>query len=428
MRKLQVRVLPPQYAAVVTFGSRKLSIAVGTYPLRTNDHMSLSVRQSSTAVALVVFACAALAACSELISTEPSIDHARAGSQRVMFQCTASRASLNVSCDSPSIPEGVRADIIGGQNVMVKLTSSNVSYDAGTQIFQFDLTVQNLLNETVGTPGGGIPDPEGIRVFFHTPPSVTSGTGSISVANADGIDAFTAAGQPYYRYPEILDKDEVSAAKAWQLSMPLTVNSFTFSLLLDMDWEPKLVINEVMANPNGTIEESTSEWLELYNAGSKPVDLENLVIADSAASGRRPYHVISSSVVVQPGGYVVLGNSTNTVSNQGVPVDYAYGSALQLANSLDAVKIARVVGMDTVTIDRIQYSNSAVSAKSGISRELTNPALDNSNMDGSNWADAAVTAVYGAGGRGTPTAQNSTLTPLAVGNRVVNARSSPPRR
>jgi hypothetical protein len=47
----------------------------------------------------------------------------------------------------------------------------------------------------------------------------------------------------------------------------------------------------------------------------------------------------------------------------------------------------------------------------GVSRELKNPALDNSNMDGSNWANALVTAVYGPGGRGTPKAQNSTYTP-----------------
>jgi len=40
-----------------------------------------------------------------------------------------------------------------------------------------------------------------------------------------------------------------------------------------------------------------------------------------------------------------------------------------------------------------------------------NPALDNANMDGSNWAAASVTAVYGAGGQGTPKAQNSAFTP-----------------
>ena len=116
-------------------------------------------------------------------------------------------------------------------------------------------------------------------------------------------------------------------------------------------------------------------------------------------------------MIIQPGAYAVLGNSTNTTLNGGAPVDYSYGGALALANSLDAVKIARVVGTDTVTIDRTQYANAGVSAQSGVSRELKNPALDNSNMDGSNWASASVTAVYGSGGRGTPKAQNSTYTP-----------------
>jgi len=75
------------------------------------------------------------------------------------------------------------------------------------------------------------------------------------------------------------------------------------------------------------------------------------------------------------------------------------------------VKIGRVYGNDTLTIDRTQYSQASVSAKDGVSRELKNPALDNSNMDGSNWGDASVTAVYGSGGRGTPKAQNSAYTP-----------------
>ncbi len=119
------------------------------------------------------------------------------------------------------------------------------------------------------------------------------------------------------------------------------------------------------------------------------MDLQDLVIADSAAAGRRPYHLITSSVPVPSGGYAVLGNTTNTTSNGGVPVDYAYGSALALANSLDAIKISRVYGTDTLTLDRAAYASAAISAQNGISRELINPSLDNSNIDGSNWADAS---------------------------------------
>lgn len=347
----------------------------------------------------------------EPIDTAP-LPVATSADLRVALDCVGSVQGGSVTCaPHAQAGDGLAAVIVGGQNTYVRLTSSNVGYDSGTEIFSFDVTVQNLLNESIGTPDGTTPDANGIQVFFASGPTVTSGTGTVGVANADGTGFFTASDQPYFTYNEVLDKDEVSGARNWQLSVPNTASTFNFLLFLETSVQYRLVINEVGVNPGGTILDANGEWFELYNAGSLRVDLQNLVIADSAASGRRPYHLISSSVVVLPGGYVVLGNTTNTTNNGGVTVDYAYGAALQLANSLDAVKVARVWGTDTLTIDRTQYSSPGVSAQNGISRELTNPALDNSNMDGSNWADALVTAVYGPGGRGTPKAQNSTFTP-----------------
>ncbi|HKP74458.1 MAG TPA: hypothetical protein VJT67_02895, partial [Longimicrobiaceae bacterium] len=313
---------------------------------------------------------------------------------------------------------GGSAVLIGGQNSNVKLTSSNVNYDAVTDTFSFDVTVQNLMNEAIGTPDGTVADPQGVQVFFSQSPVATVGQGSIIVANADGTDAFTATNQPYYAYHEILAHNAVSAAKTWKFVIPGEVETFTFTVYIETDVQYLLVINEVFVNPPNGINPSDpthpddyGEWFELYNAGTRPVQLQGLVIADSSASGRQPYHLISSPLLVPSGGYVVLGNSTNTSINGGVPVDYAYGLALRLANSLDALKVARVYGTDTVTVDRTQYSQASVSAKDGISRELKNPALDNSNMDGSNWDDASVTSVYGPGGRGTPKAQNSAYTP-----------------
>jgi hypothetical protein len=363
--------------------------------------------RSGRFVVPVLFA-AALAACSDqpVASRAPVLPD---GLQA--FECRATVGTApSMSC-GPLAPAtgGALGTMIGGQNTYVRLTSSDLSYDAGMGIFSFNATVQNLMNEAIGTSDGVTPAAAGIMVFFLEDPSGNGG--QVSVANQNGNNFFTAANQPYHTYFEILDKDEVSSSKPWQFSVPNGVASFTFRVLISTEVQYKLVINEVLVNPGGIITDASGEWFELYNAGSLPVDLQDLVIADSAASGRRPYHLISSSVVVQPGGYAVLGNTTNTTNNGGVPVDYAYGAALSIVNSLDAVKIARVVGTDTLTLDRTQFASAAVSAQNGISRELLNPALDNSNMDGSNWADALVTAVYGPGGRGTPKAQNSTYTP-----------------
>ncbi|MBB4637287.1 lamin tail domain-containing protein [Longimicrobium terrae] len=334
------------------------------------------------------------------------------------FDCTANIRSAVVNC-APAAPAGggSRA-IIGGQNDYLKLTSSNTGYDAGTQIFSFDVTVQNLLNEALGTANGVAVDPGGIRAFFHTGPTVTSGTGSASVANADGVASITGEDQPYFTYNEILQKDEVSQSHTWQLNVPTTASTVSFKIYIETTVQYLLVINEVMVNPlnpdpNGPGVDTDREWFEVYNAGRLPVQMQGLLIADSAGSGRRPYHRIASLLTVAPGAYVVLGASTNTVSNGGVPVDYSYGGTIALANSVDALKISRLgsVPGDTLTLGRTQYGNAAISAQAGISRELLNPALDNSNMDGSNWGSASDAPFYGTNGRGTPKAQNSVFTP-----------------
>jgi hypothetical protein len=330
------------------------------------------------------------------------------------LECTGTAAGISCAPATPRLG-GASGVIYGGQNVFVRLSSSNAGYDAGTETYSVDVTVQNLMNEAIGTPDGVTPDPDGIRVFFSQQPYATAGAGEVTVANADGTDFFTAANQPFHRYSQILAKDVVSGSKTWQFNKPATVTTFSFKVMIETDVQYLLVINEVLVNPanfNAT-PDATGEWVELYNAGTREVDLQGLVIADSAASGRRPYHLISSSVVVAPGGYVVLGSTTNTTNNGGVPVDYAWGTGIvNLQNSLDAFKISRVYGAtDTLTLDRTQYASAAVSAKDGVSRELLNPALDNADMDGTNWADASVAAVYGPGGRGTPKAQNSNYTP-----------------
>ena len=357
----------------------------------------------------LVFA-ALLAACADGQPVAPGEPAAVTPAGLQAFDCTGTTAGT-MTCRPATAGTGAAlGSMIGGQNVYLSLAASNMSYDAGTEIFQMDVTVQNLMNEAIGTPDGVTADPAGIKVFFYVEPAVSEGAGSIEVM-ADGTEFFTSANQPYYQYPVMLAKDQVSPAKTWQFSLPATVTEFTFQVFVKAEVQPLLVINEILANPGGTITDASGEWIEIYNAGTRAVELQGLVIADSAASGRRPFHLIASSFVIQPGGYGVIGNSGNTTDNGGVPVDYVYGNAMAFANSLDAFKISRVFGGDTLTLDRVQYASAAISAQNGISRELRNPALDNANIDGSNWADAAVTAVYGPGGRGTPGAQNSMYTP-----------------
>jgi hypothetical protein len=410
---------PEQFTGRGRPSSRQGHAWISFIPAQESMHRSTTRAATSRGLSLAIALFAALGACADTSPLGPGVElYVPPEDALQALECTVSRSGGMNCQDSSGSADSPAATIIGGQNVNVRLTSTNDAYDPDTETFSVDVTVQNLLNEAIGTPDGVVADPEGIRVFFAGGPTVTGGAGTVTVANADGTDLFTREGQPFFRYSQLLAKDEVSAAKTWRFNVPVTVAAFKFRVYISTDIQYKLVINEVLVNPGGTITDFEGEWFEIYNAGSFPVDLQNLVIADSALSGRRPFHLISSSVVVAPDGYVVLGTSTNTTTNGGVPVNYSYGNALALANSQDAIKISRVYFGDTLTLNRTRYASAAVSAQNGISRELKHPALDNSNMDSSNWADAAVTAVYGPGGRGTPGAQNSQYTPsIAFGLR-----------
>jgi len=148
-----------------------------------------------------------------------------------VIACTGDLPSRTVSCDSPAPAgaDGASHIIVGNQNVYVKLTSSNANYDAGTQKLTFDVNVRNLIPQALGTTDGVTLDPEGVRIFFHSGPTVTSGTGTVTVVG-DGVGTFTGANQPYYQYNTVLDQYELSAPKTWQMNLPPTVTTFTFLL------------------------------------------------------------------------------------------------------------------------------------------------------------------------------------------------------
>ena len=194
--------------------------------------------------ALILLLSAGAAACTEESPTRPATpgesgNAAVNKSKLMVLSCEASRSKLTVTCNEPQVAgntkgtdKGPVADIVyGGQNLYVKVTSSNPAYNSGTGQFTFDITVKNLIDQPIGTTDGTNPDPSGVRVFFSSGPTVTSGTGVASVV-PDGFATFTAPGQAYYQYSGILAKDATSAPKTWTLLMPPTVDTFAFILFI----------------------------------------------------------------------------------------------------------------------------------------------------------------------------------------------------
>ena len=164
----------------------------------------------------------------------------------------------------------------------------------------------------------------------------------------------------------------------------------------------KLVINELMPNPSA-VTDDVGEWLEVHNWGDAAADLQGYVIASNNDAG----HAIATSVIVPAGGYAVLARNGNSAQNGGVLANYAYGTAVTLANSSDWVALRTPSG---ATVDSVAWS----SVPTGASRGVANPAEDNTAMGGANWTTQVST--YGAGDKGTPGARNDGyVSPLPPG-------------
>jgi hypothetical protein len=192
-------------------------------------------------VAVAALSALALAACGERggpVDAAPAPGQPAVPALLGSVRCTASAKAATLSCAPSALPPGARGYIIvGGQGSYVQLTSSNVAYDGGTHVFSFDVNVQNLIPQPMGTTDGTTPDANGVRVIFASGPDVNSGSGSATVRSPDGTGTFTATNQPYFAYTGallggdgILTQNETSADKGWTLNVDPTVGTFTFTL------------------------------------------------------------------------------------------------------------------------------------------------------------------------------------------------------
>jgi hypothetical protein len=173
-----------------------------------------------------------LAACVDRSPTLPPVEPLPVPAGAATLQCTVSVAERRMSCaDAPA--DGPRAaKLLGGQDKYVKLASSGTAWNAVTKVLSSNVTVQNLLAQSIGTEDGTTVT--GVDVFFAAQPSVTDGTGSVTVGNADGLGTFNGTNQPYFHYAEILESYEVSAARNWEFHVSGSVSTFTFTVYLSV--------------------------------------------------------------------------------------------------------------------------------------------------------------------------------------------------
>lgn len=279
--------------------------------------------------------------------------------------CTANVQQRTVSCDgaTPSGDKALRALIMGNQNVYVKVTSSNANYDAGTQAFTFDVTIRNLIPQALGTTDGVTLDPSGVRIFFAQGPTVTAGSGSVTVV-PDGVGTFTAAGQPYYQYSQVLQQYQVSTPRTWQLNMPSTVTSFSFLLFVAAPVQYEDGYIDVAGNPN--IREG---------------NLRTLTAVVRSPVGNIDSLATAIAWNVSPADQL-LANYVSETGNQAVVHGYRFGAPVM-----------------SVTANRVNYSGATVAVGGSMTlnvqpiRRFWTGVTDSQWETGSNWLPDSIAPV-----------------------------------
>jgi hypothetical protein len=149
---------------------------------------------------------------------------------------------------------------------------------------------------------------------------------------------------------------------------------------------PAVLISELMKNPE-TLPDADGEWLELFNAGSAPVDLGGCTLSRDDQD-----LALDSGVSLAPGAYLTFANG----DAPGFAPDVLY-SGLTLPNS-GAFVLRLACGAQL--LDEVHVDPAAPPQRAGHSLSLSGGALDAiSNDDVTRWCEG--TGVYN-GDFGTP--------------------------
>jgi hypothetical protein len=160
----------------------------------------------------------------------------------------------------------------------------------------------------------------------------------------------------------------------------------------------ELLITEIMFDPTAQAD-ADGEWFEIYNNTNHSVNLKNLVIEKNETE----QHVITDSISMPPGGYLVLARSETAVSG----VKYIYGTSITLNNTGAVLSVSNfgTDGTDGALICSVNYGDEDFPSASGASLCL-DPAYLNalSGAEGSSWC--ASSSAYDTGDLGTPGGTN----------------------
>ncbi|HUQ48390.1 MAG TPA: hypothetical protein VM053_09130 [Gemmatimonadaceae bacterium] len=320
----------------------------------------------SAALALITLA----GSCTEPIvptAVLPSIN------PRAIAICSADVRAQTLTCSDARVTQnfssGVRKDVIlGGQDVFVKLSSGGTAYDGGTGIFSSNVDVQNLLQYAMGSADGQTVN--GVEVFFQSGPTVTSGTGTVTVANPDGMSSFTGPNQAYYHYGEILSPFEVSTPRPWQFQLAGSVSTFSFQVYVSspVTGPETGLLGNIWTGSTSTTWANPANWRD----GVVPDSASTATIPTDSLLASRVYPVVASNIRltnlrVGSGSSLALGGFKLTAYGNVESVGSITGGTVRMrgVNALLGGNIDALEVTGSVKLQRATRATGAVSIAGG---------------------------------------------------------------
>ena len=157
-----------------------------------------------------------------------------------------------------------------------------------------------------------------------------------------------------------------------------------------------VIITEVMYNPygKGLVKDDQGEWIELYNPGNEAVDLGGVVVRDLGKDS----FTLPPNTSIAPLGRLVIGANNDAAINGGVKIDVAWGNAITLGNTADAI----ILESSGSIVDAVTWQlNMGWPNLNGVSLSLSPSFTDvNENDLAEHWCGAG--SVLPDGDKGTP--------------------------
>lgn len=163
-----------------------------------------------------------------------------------------------------------------------------------------------------------------------------------------------------------------------------------------------VLINEFLKDPK-SVSDPSGEWIELWNASSRTVNVEGWWLFDDGGDQHMLYNG-AQGLYLQPGQYFVMARKADPASNGGVNVDYVY-NGFSLANGDDEI---RLVSRGGVLVDEVMYDDGVLwpdDSGKAISLDPQSRAA-NLNDDPAHWCHAQSPIAAGNPDLGTPGAKN----------------------